>query len=293
MPITTAQNWIATGRNAVEGLIDPNLVTPYVQQWNFSIQRDVKGTILEARYVGNHSVKQFRQIDYNQIQPQRGGFLQDFINARNNGLAAQRAGGAFNPAYNPNIPGSVPLPFFTSQLAPQALTNTSVRTSILQGQVGTAAQTIQQNNYFVNPSFTFFPNPNLLYASILTNIGNSTYHGLQLEARHRTARGIQFQANYTFSKVLSDTGVLRGLEALLDNNNPRLERARSIFDLTHALKAESHDSAADWQGTSLLRWKAESGCRRLVHLRHPPDSVGTPSQHSLGPRHAQPRSSLR
>jgi hypothetical protein len=236
VPITTAQNWIATGRNAVEGLIDPNLVTPYVQQWNFSIQRDVKGTILEARYIGNHSVKQFRQIDYNQIQPQRGGFLQDFINARNNGLAAQRAGGAFNPAYNPNIPGSVPLPFFTSQLSPQALTNTSVRTSILQGQAGTAAQTIQQNNYFLNPSFTFFPNPNLLYSSILTNIGNSTYHGLQLEARHRTAHGIQFQANYTFSKVLSDTGVLRGLEALLDNNNPRLERARSIFDLTHSFK---------------------------------------------------------
>src|SRR5205085_1335511 len=35
--------------------IDPNLKTPYVQQWNLGIEREIwRDTVLEVRYVGNH-----------------------------------------------------------------------------------------------------------------------------------------------------------------------------------------------------------------------------------------------
>ena len=236
LPITTAQNWIATGKNAVEGLNDPNLVTPYVQQWNLSLQHEVRGFVVEARYQGNHGVKEFRQIDFNQIDVNRGGFLTDFRNARQNGVLAQNAGLPFAPAYNPAVPGSVPLPFFTNNLTAAALTNSTVRTYILQNQAGTAAQYLFQSNFLKDPNFSFFPNPNLLYASELTNLSNSSYNAGIVEVRRRTSTGLQFQASYAFSKVLSDASAQRGLEALLDNNSPSVERARAPYDLTHNFK---------------------------------------------------------
>ena len=54
-----------------------------------------------------------RGFDYNQEQIPAD-FLSDFLKAQQNGFLA-RAGqpaGAFNPAYNRNIPGSQPLPVF-------------------------------------------------------------------------------------------------------------------------------------------------------------------------------------
>ncbi len=236
VPITTAQNWIATGNNAVEGLVDPHLVTPYIQQWNLSVQHEIKGTVIEARYQGNHGVKEFRQIDFNQIDINRGGFLTDFKNARQNAVLAQNAGLGFVPAYNAKVPGSVPLPFFTNSLTASALTSSTVRTYLLQNAAGTAAQYIQQSNFIKDPNFSFFPNPNLLYASELTNLSNSSYNAAIVEVTHRTNSGFQFQANYTFSKVLSDASATRGLEALLDNNTPNIERARAPYDLTHNFK---------------------------------------------------------
>jgi hypothetical protein len=113
-----------------------------------------------------------------------------------------------------------------------------VKTDIQTNQVGTLAQLYQQNGFFPanNPNFTYFPNPLLLYSSELTNLTNSTYNGLQLEVRKRTSRGIQFQGSYVFSKAFTDTSVERGLDALLDNNSPSVERARAPWDLTHAFK---------------------------------------------------------
>jgi hypothetical protein len=96
----------------VQGLVHPQLATPYVQQWNFSVQQEWKGFVFEGRYVGNHVVKQFRVIDYNQIDVRRGGFLDDFIRARNNGFLAMQAGGDVQRQLQPNIPGSQQLTFF-------------------------------------------------------------------------------------------------------------------------------------------------------------------------------------
>ena len=238
IPITTQQNFINTSGNAVEGLMDPNLRTPYVQQWNAGIQREWKGTIFEAIYVGNHAVKLLRQIDFNQINVNQSSFLQDFKTARNNGLAAIAAGSSFNPAYNPAISGSAPIPFFASLPSGGLLTNATVRSDILSNQIGTLAQLYQQNNFFPSnqPGFSYFPNPLLLYSSELTNYTNSSYNGLQLQVRRRTHSGLQFQASYVYSKAFSDTSVERGLDPILDNANPSIERARAPWDLTHSFK---------------------------------------------------------
>jgi hypothetical protein len=221
----------------VQGLIDPNLRTPYSQQYNFSIQHRVHGMTFEARYVGSHAVKDLRQIDFNQINIFQSSYLQDFKSARKNGLLASAAGNGFDPRFNANIAGSVPLPFFNSLPGAGLLTNSTIKSAILSNQVGSLAQTYQANGFLPSniPGFSFFPNPNALYSSELSNISNSSYSGLQLEARGRV-KNVQLQASYVFSKAFSDTSVERGLDAQLDNNNKSLERARAPWDLTQAFK---------------------------------------------------------
>ena len=87
-----------------EAMIDPNMKTPYVQEWQFGIQHQIKGTVIDARYVGNHGTRQIRGIDYNQVVIDQ--LLPDFIKAQNNGFLAQKASGSFDPRFNASIPGS-------------------------------------------------------------------------------------------------------------------------------------------------------------------------------------------
>lgn len=233
VPRTEAANYALSTSNTM-GLIDPNLRTPYVQQWNFGIEREIKGSVLSVRYVGNHGVKELRALDYNQVNINANGFLADFDRARTNGNLARQATGVFNPAYNASIPGSQPLTVFPLLASGGLLTNSTIRTYIDQGQIGQLASTYQTNR--LNGSVNFFNNPNLLGANLITNVSNSTYNALQVDLRHRYRSGVQFQANYTFSKVLSDANgdVAQRFEPYLDMNNGRWERARAPYDITHS-----------------------------------------------------------
>ncbi len=220
------------------GLVDPNLRAPYVQQYSIGIQREFKGTVYEARYVGNHVVGAYREFDVNQININTSGFLQDFVRAQNNGNLSQSRTGVFNPAYNAAIPGSQPLTVFPQLVAGGLLSNGDVRNLIQTGQVADLGYFYQTNG--LNGNVSFFPNPNAIGADMLTNYSNSTYNSLQLEARHRMRSGLSLEANYTFSKVLSDADgdSQTRFQNFLDVNNPKLDRARANFDLTHMIKAD-------------------------------------------------------
>ena len=106
-----ADNYDQNPFNTV-GLVNPNLRTPYVQQYQISIQREIKHNIVDVRYVGNHQVGGFRAFDYNQVQIKPNGFLDDFKRAQSNGFLALQQSGTFNPAFNANIPGSQRLTVF-------------------------------------------------------------------------------------------------------------------------------------------------------------------------------------
>ncbi|HYP13553.1 MAG TPA: hypothetical protein VEQ63_06495, partial [Bryobacteraceae bacterium] len=235
-----AQFDISPSAPPVQGIIDPKLRSPYVQQWNFGVEQEWRGFVFSGRYVANHTVGQYRQIDYNQIDPTRGGFLQDFIRARSNAFLSLQAGQGFNPTYNANIAGSQQLPFFSSLPGGGLLTNATVSGAIRRGEAGSLAQTYQTNGIVPSNDFSFFPNPLALYSSMLTNIAHSTYNSGQFEVTKRMFGGMQIQGNYVFSKALSNAGAFRSLEAQLDNNNPRLEKARATYDLTHALKVNHY-----------------------------------------------------
>jgi hypothetical protein len=256
VPRTLADNY-ALSPSAATGRPNPDLVTPYVQEWNFDIQHEFKNTIFEVRYVGNHATKLMRVVDYNQVLYNAGGLLGDFVKAQNNALLSQRAGTGYNPVYNAAIPGSQPLPVFGSLPSNGFLSNATVQSYLQQGQVGELANLYQTNG--LNGSINFYPNPNILGANVVTNSGSSYYHALQIDIRRRTRAGLQYQFSYSFSKDLSNTAGdnQTNLEPLLDNANASLEKARSPLDITHSFKANflyelPFGRGKKWQGGRVM-----------------------------------------
>ena len=55
------------------------------------------------------------------------------------------------------------------------------------------------------PFVKFYQNPNIGQIELFTNAGSYNYNSLQVEIRRRFSQGLYFQANYTFSKNLTDT----------------------------------------------------------------------------------------
>ena len=256
VPRTLADNYAITTTSAT-GIPDPNLVTPYVQEWTIGVEREFKGAIFAARYVGNHGAKLFRAIDYNQVLYNANGFLADFLRAQNNAALAQAATGVYNGNYNPSIPGSQPLTVFPLLASGGLLTNSTVQTYLKQGEVGTLADLYMTNR--LNGSVNFYTNPNIQGGNTVVNQGSSDYNAFQFDVRKRMRSGLQVQFNYTFGKSLSNTGGdgQTNFEPLLDNNNPALEKARSPYDLTHVLKANyyyelPYGPGKRWSGNAVM-----------------------------------------
>jgi len=219
-------------------LLDPKLRTPYDQQFNFTIQHEIKGTIIEARYVGSHATKLLRGFDVNQTIIKQNGFLADFLRAQQNAQISLQATGVYNPAYNSRLPGSQPLPVFSQLYNGGSLRDSTYRALIQNGEVGELAYQYQVNGE--NGNINFFPNPNALSSVLVTNYSNTRYDSAQFEVRRRLQNGLAFQVNYVFSKWLGDaTGVNTQdrFEPFLDINNPGLEKSRNPADLTHQFKA--------------------------------------------------------
>jgi hypothetical protein len=251
VPRTLADNFAMTATGSI-GLADPNLSTPFVQQWNIGIQHELKGAIFAVRYVGNHGNDLLRQIDQNQILYNANGFLADFLRAQSNlKLAGNSA------AYNPNIAGSQQLTVFPLLANGGSLTNATYLNYIAQGQIGELANAYMTSK--TNGSVNFYPNQNIQSAYNLVNGGYSSYHALQAEVTERTRAGLQAQFSYTFGKVLSNTtgDSQAGAEPLLDNANPSLEKARSPYDLTHVFKANyyyelPYGKGKRWSGNAVM-----------------------------------------
>jgi hypothetical protein len=69
---------------------------------------------------------------------------------------------------------------------------------------------------------------------------HSTYNGLQLEARHRPAKGLQFNANYTWSKSLTNLYADSAVSFLSFDTMRNQGRNKGIspWDLRHAFKMQ-------------------------------------------------------
>jgi carboxypeptidase family protein len=242
IPITDAQNFANNTNNGL-WTFDPNLRVPYVQQWSFGIEREIGNNMaFEIRYVGNHAVKIFRAIDFNEVNIFENGFLNEFLNAKKN---LDVNGGS---SFAPGKAGTVPLPIFdklfpTGFPANQGFANTGFINNLTNNNVGALAgalafsPTYRATRANLAPNF-FVANPNAAFARAVTNSSFSNYNSLQMELRRRLSQGLQLQANYTFSKSLTDSeGSQSTLEQFRTLRNFGFDRHRSNFDQTHRFVA--------------------------------------------------------
>jgi hypothetical protein len=231
MPITDRQNFLLNPNNALWA-ITPDLRIPYVQQWSFGYEREItRNMAFEIRYVANHAVKVWRANNFNEINIFENGFLNEFKNAQQN-LAA-RGGSSFAPGCG----GCVALPifdkFFTGLATGSAYTNAAFIQNLTQNNIGTMANTLAfSTTYRANrenvalgiPANFFVANPNAAGITLLGNDSMSNYNSLQAEVRRRFSGGLQFQADYTFSKALTNAS------GALGNNQSDLTSWRTLRD---------------------------------------------------------------
>ena len=85
-----------------------------------------------------------------------------------------------------------------------------------------------------------------------------------MRGEKRFSQGFSFLAHYTFSKVLSDAVGDQQVrfEPFLDNNNPKNERARAPYDITHAFGANGSYELPFGEGHRLN--VADKGLGRLI-----------------------------
>jgi hypothetical protein len=115
------------------------------------------------------------------------------------------------------------------------------------GTPGTARSTVPQGARYIPLGAR--PNPNLSAGFFWFTEGNSSYNALQMEVTRRISRGLQFRANYTWSKNLDMNSGLTGAQA----NN----QAQMILDRT--------DLRRDW-GPSALNITSQSSISARYEL---------------------------
>jgi hypothetical protein len=204
--------------------------TPTVAEWNFSVQQQLdRNTALRVAYVGSHGYHGLLSIDPNTIPAQ--------ICANSSGCLA---GGFSYTAANCPTPASCTVP---------------------QG-----ARYIPGGPAFANAGSPLRPNPYLNAGFFWYTEGNSSYHALQADLTRRLTRGLQFRADYTWSKNLDMNSGLTGAQAqnqaqmVLDRNDPRRDWGLSALNVTSQSSVSAtyelpFRSAGRWRGRLIGGWQ--------------------------------------
>lgn len=257
--------------NQTFATVDPNLRTPYIENWYFGLQRQFAGnTVLEVNYVGNHSVHMWMNNDLNEVNIFENGFLGQFKAAQAN-LAANTQANANNCSGSGTCsfegsPSSTPILEQAFGAGGSAFTNPTYVNYVQTGQAGALANAIAANpTYFCNlvgganfapcaslgytgstayPINIFQANP---YATgepiiLLSNPGSESYNGLQAQVKHPAGHGLMFMANYAYSHAFTNRyiGDYYTSDQAVGNfttlRNRHLSRAPSPYDQRHTFR---------------------------------------------------------
>jgi len=141
-----------------------------------------------------------------------------------------------------------------------------------------------EDNYMVNPGLpvdpfvgpSYEPKPGVTAgepnAAILQNnqyssTGSSIYHGLTASFTKRYGRGLQFQANYTFSRAIDDTSDYSSLSTPFRPGLLSLERSVSDFNVTHNFVANAVYTTPFHGGNFWRRTLADVAISPIVYAR--------------------------
>jgi hypothetical protein len=191
---------------------DPNLRTPYVQNYSFSVQRAInQNTSFTVSFVGSKGTKLVRSIDTNQVSIYNNGLLQAFQTVQ--------AGGD-SPLIN-QIFANLPVASAAAAVAAAGngsnyiRTNSSFFTFLANNNVGGLANALATTNFGTGqvgglvshaglPSNFFVASPQFLSTYLTSNFGNSTYNSLQIQGTRRFVNGFSLQGSYVWSKALGE-----------------------------------------------------------------------------------------
>jgi hypothetical protein len=227
---------------------DPNLKIGYVQSWNIGLQREVgKNGVIEARFTGNHGLKEWRLYSLNEVNTVENGFLNEFKVADANLLINRQTSPNSNDFGNKGLPGQGPVPILSTALG--TTNDATTATQLINGSAGSAASGIATNaGRMANltkagyPANLFVVNPTVAGGGpfILANGGSSFYDAFQLDYRKRMTAGLTVQVNYAFAKSL----VNGSSNSAIDNvsyttlRNGGIDKVPSPFDIHNAIKAD-------------------------------------------------------
>ena len=232
---------------------NPYNTTPYLQQWNLSIQREImKNTVVTVAYVGSHGVHLLGQQDSNPPVPAGGltaagtGGLQfpvgstiyptftgEFTNLVStstyaNGAVAPAVTGAvtFNGDGSVTCGGTaVNCAIATS--TGQAIVDPNTGQQVFSHVVNNKGFSVQANNR-VNPNFSYLNNG-------VTNLW-SKYDALQVGVVRRMTNNLSAQVSYTYSDctdISSGDWTQEGGTILADPYNPNADRGHCLFMVRH------------------------------------------------------------
>ena len=204
-------------------IFDPAIQVAFARSLTVSFQRALsKDMAVEVRYVGTFGRNIWANENYNEVNIQENGFLDEFKRAQTN-LQANIAAGKGNTFAYTGVAGTSPLPIFLAYFnaVPNAQsgdqtkytgsswTNTTFisRLATQNPQPFTSAQTDLQANATRRanalaaglPVNLFILNPDVNQANVYTSKASTKYNALQLDVRRRLSAGLQFSANYQYA----------------------------------------------------------------------------------------------
>jgi hypothetical protein len=254
-PLSQVNNFILTQSSTGLFTFDPNMRTPYVQQWSFGIERELTPTMsIAARYVGNHAVKLRRGLDFAQVDIFSNGMMDEFLRAQSN-LACNIASGSGSTfrhlpanACSQSLPileaMNFPAGFYTSATWITPLQQDAVGQFLFSTHLNCTFQFLGTNGAVCAgladfPANFFNSNPLGQFMDFIGNHSRSRYDSLQMEFNRRFARGVGFGVNYTYGKILTDSvgAAQNTFDPNLDIRNPRFDRTRADFDIRHAFNS--------------------------------------------------------
>jgi len=136
------------------------------------------------------------------------------------------------------------------------------------GGVGSVSTVVPQGALYI-PVATR-PNPYLGAGFFWYTEGNTSYNALQLDFNRRLTRGLEFRANYTWSKSLDLNSALTGAQAnnqaqmILDRNDLRLDWGPSALNATNQGSVSATWMLPLWRNRRLLGGWQVNGIATLL-----------------------------
>jgi len=255
---------------------DPDLRTPYVQNLNMSITRNItSNVILDVRYIGTLQRKQWSSYNINSANIWNNGLKEAFDSARSGGESAlldKMFNGINIAGYGYGPVGSV----YNGVLQTGAMhlrAYTSTYSNLANGNYTALASTLATLNYVTSypgngalPAYgtdtkgtvlryTKFPE-NFIYtspqfgtATWYGNLNNSNYHSMQAQLTVRPTHGFSLQTTYTWSKNL-------GAQSYTDPRNRAADYGPNSMDRTHQLSLNGSFELPFGPGRWLLTGKS-------------------------------------